>query len=366
MNMFLNYFKISFPALLMLIFSCEAPEKEVYDCQDKIQLSNKQLTLAIEKWGGHYTYLKHEKESINPLTWELTQEQMPPNNRSGAPFKGHFLCTGRWGAPSEGEIKAGIPHNGTLSNTCWTIEFSGQDSVIMQNFAEDEQLKVERTIRMVDGMPMFVVKEVFTNELNIGRMNNIVQHVTIGPPFLSKKLKLYSNAGPGFNQKFSFPNPEKQEYHWPDALLDTTSGENIDISLTHGRHNYVSTHIFEEELNYGFIIAHNPESGLALGYIWKTADYPWLNIWQQTSDGEPVAKGLEFGTTGIGQPYEELLKHDTRFHGHQSFFYHDAGEKVSKEFMVFFLSVNDGDFDHIEINDQEIRLGEIVLTNYLK
>src|SRR3546814_11782552 len=57
--------------------------------------------------------------SLNPLSFVMEPEDMPLNNRNGAPYQGHFLCLGRWGEPSDGERKAGVPNHGQAANLLW-------------------------------------------------------------------------------------------------------------------------------------------------------------------------------------------------------------------------------------------------------
>ena len=76
-----------------------------------------------------------------------------------------------------------------------------------------------------------------------------------------------------------------------------------------------------------------------MGYVWKTKDYPWLNLWQQWVDGKLWAKGLEFGTSGIGRSYQELLAVDTRFHGRSSYLFLDATETLDKSYLCFELAI---------------------------
>jgi hypothetical protein len=95
----------------------------------------------------------------------------------------------------------------------------------------------------------------------------------------------------------------------------------------------------------------SPTTGLTIGYVWKTADYPWFSSWRSSEGNAPVsadlpfhfkcicalkacmyfvlcgrvssvcfvdwsallqiaqgARGLEFGTTGVHQPFPELAK----------------------------------------------------------
>lgn len=303
---------------------------------DTVLLKNDSLELRIEVHGGHYTGILVPGNDINPLSWAVTAEQMPANNKDGAPFKGHFLCLGRWGAPSKGEIAAGIPHNGEQSNTFWTIDKVTRHQVAMTNTAPLDGLSVERSVKLLNEEPAFVVQEMFTNTSSLGRVSNVVQHVTIGPPFLSKSTLVNSNSGKGFNQKYSYPDPHAHAYDWPIAVMDPDKNELVDVTRTDKEFNYVSTHLIQDT-DYGWITAYDPESGLLLGYVWRTNEYPWVNIWNHYENGSPAAKGLEFGTTGIGRPYKDLLETDTRFHGINSWEYIDAGEQITKTFIGFLI-----------------------------
>jgi hypothetical protein len=103
---------------------------------------------------------------------------------------------------------------------------------------------------------------------------------------------------------------------------------------------YVTTHIFDDDI--GWITAINPEEHLVMGYIWKTTEYPWLNVWHQARDGKPFVQGLEFGTTGLGKPYQLLLENNVTFFGRNSFEYIDAGQTAEKSWICFMAIVPEG------------------------
>lgn len=144
-----------------------------------IILENAQCELTIDVWGGAYTSFELQGQEINPLSWALTEKQMPANNKGGAPFKGHFLCLGRWGSPSEGEIKAGIPHNGEQSNTHWQVASKEATNLAMNNTAPLDDLSVSRAVELDREKATFLVREIFTNTGTSGRISNVVQHVTL-------------------------------------------------------------------------------------------------------------------------------------------------------------------------------------------
>jgi len=301
-------------------------------------LSNEQMALQIDLFGGAYTNLALRKpESVNPLTWKLTRKEMPPNNQNGAPFQGHFLCLGRWGSPTQGEIEKGVPHNGQATNTMWKRgEASDKRTLHMSNSTPLDGMHIERKVHLNEKKPVFHVTEKITNTTSIARLNNVVQHVTLGPPFLNAQTVINANAREGFLQEFAYPDPAKYAFCFPFARIDE-KGIDLDLRKTQPAQNYVSTHLMGDSI--GWVTALQPEKNLVIGYIWKTAAYPWINIWNQTENQKPVAKGIEFGTTGIGRPYNQLLRVPARFHGHESYEFLDAGQTVVKKFTGFISRV---------------------------
>lgn len=330
-------------SLAMFALSCSEPgpeetQKKPASESTPIILTNDQLKVTIDAYGGAFTEIIHREQPVNPLTWGVEADQMPENNRDGAPFQGHFLCLGRWGQPSKGEMAAGVPHNGEPANSLWSVSQQTETRVEMNAGAPLDGMVVTRSVSLLPTAPVFRVSESFTNTFSLSRPTNVVQHITLGPPFLSPALRVNTNATHGFNQKFAMPDPHRLSYEWPMGIADTT-GRQIDLRRTDEEENYVTTHLFPDTATYGWVTALQPEDGLLLGYVWKLDEYPWINIWNYYAEGQPAAKGLEFGTTGIGAPYEALITQDTRFREKTSFEYIDAGETLDKSFAGFLISV---------------------------
>jgi hypothetical protein len=117
----------------------------------------------------------------------------------------------------------------------------------------------------------------------------------------------------------------------------------------------VTSFVFDGE--YGWVTATNAAKQLLIGYLFKTADYPWLNIWRHVQDNHPFARGLEFGTTGLHQPFEILTKKPFLF-GRPTFTYLDAGASVTRSYRAFLLKVP-SDFAGVE--SIAVKDGAIVL-----
>jgi hypothetical protein len=75
-----------------------------------------------------------------------------------------------------------------------------------------------------------------------------------------------------------------------------------------------------------------------LGYKWKTEDYPWINFWRSMQNGIPMAFGMEFGTTGLHEPFPVVAKKGKIFETNLYDFI-DADEIKSKSFTAFLARI---------------------------
>ena len=129
-----------------------------------INLESNNSILTIDPFGGAITVFRLRNIDTNPLSFAFSTAQMPVNNKNGAPFKGHFLCLGRWGEPSAGEISAGLPNHGQFANILWDIEDNNRKNTLrMKAIAPLEGLSVERKIVLDKDSPVFAVKEIIKN-----------------------------------------------------------------------------------------------------------------------------------------------------------------------------------------------------------
>jgi hypothetical protein len=182
--------------------------------------------------------------------------------------------------------------------------------------------------------PIIEVTEEFRNKLNIVRNLPIVQHATLAAPFLDTLVTIQSNATKGFNQKFVPRHFLKYESNWPFLMVDTL-GKVIDVTKSNYKDGFVATYIIADSI--GWITAWNPGYRLLLGYAWKTKDYSWLHIWHGTNDGKLTAKGLEFGTTGLGDTSPLEQRFLLQFYGTSNLNYIDANSSVKKGYVCFLL-----------------------------
>jgi hypothetical protein len=292
---------------------------------ETVTLDSGAAKISWELSGGGLVDFQLKAQPVNPFTWE---EKGP----AAARLRGHFLCMDRWGAPSAAEISAGVPFHGEASRVEWRQIGKTATEAEMTARLPLAKLGVKRTIKL-DGNTALVTEAV-TNEAPLGRIYNMVQHPTIGPPFLDENVVVDSNARRGFMQSSPLPNPEYPTVVWPQALKD-----GLPVNLRTLRDDpmpNVVSYVVDDE--YGWVTAINPDKRLMLGYVWKTSDYPWLNIWRHVEAGKPAARGLEFGTTGLHQPYPVLTKKRAIF-DRPLFAFIDATETQARSYQVFLVAL---------------------------
>ncbi len=306
----------------------------VVDGRRSVVLESASARLVIDLGGGSIVEFREAAGGLNPLRW-----LGPGDEKVALRPMAHFVCLDRWGQPSAAELANGMPFHGETTRVEWKesraparsgagLEAEMGASLPMAGF------EVRRTVRLVDGAALFRVSETVTNRNKLGRVYNMVQHPTIGPPFLDGTTVVDANARKGLMQSSPLPNPEEPPIWWPQALKD---GQPVNLRhLTNDPDPNVVSFVVDDE--YGWVTASTASKGLLIGYLWKTSDYPWLNIWRHVQDGKPLARGLEFGTTGIHQPFGVLVSKGKVF-GRPTFAYLDAGESATRSYAAFLLKI---------------------------
>jgi hypothetical protein len=304
-----------------------------------IRLENDSASITVDSFGGAITAFCLKGKDINPLSFAFSKEQMPDNNKAGANYQGHFVCIGRWGRPSYGEIRSGLPDHGEPANIEWVIKEMDETELQMATVAVKEGLKVERKIVMHPEHPVYMVKESVSNVNTLGRLYNMVQHPSLAAPFLDEATLVDCNASHGFDQ-VHYKNILANVIKWPQANEELNNI--IDLRNPHFSYNAVHSFVVNPGDDYGWITAFSPTHHLVFGYVWKRAHYPWIHLWQHYIKDKIQYRGIEFGTAGIHQPFSEILDTATTIFGEKTYAFIDAGETITKNYFSFIQSVEDG------------------------
>ena len=308
-----------------------------------VTLNNPQSVLSVTTAGGGIVEIRLKGNSVNPLNWTIHGlEPVEP----GKPYlRGHFLCLDRWGAPSDAEAKRGVPFHGEAPRVNWKMTRRPAAGDKYQWLSMGCRLplaglSVVRKITLARNSGVALVSEAVANDRKLGRIYNMVQHPSIAAPFLDESTIVDSNATLGFSQEGEVPTRAGKPSRWPQMVIEK---QKVDLrrfrsAQSDGTIHDVSSFVFDDNARNGWVTAANPKAKLLLGYVWKTRHYPWLNIWRHREGGRVKSRGLEFGTTGLHQPYSTLVAQGKIF-DRPLYTFIDAGQSTTREYMVFVAEV---------------------------
>ena len=316
--------------LAATLVSCAA--QTTVDSRPAVVLEGNAARVTVDLGGASIVQFQINGQALNPLTW--TSDEPAPAHPMG-----HFLCLDRWGPPSDAESKNGMPFHGEAAHVAWKVvrapaRSGGEIQTELAATLPMAGFEVTRRMALSGDVALLRVSESVSNTNKLGRVYNMVQHPSIAPPFLDETTLVDANARQGFMQSSPLPNPEQPAIVWPHALKD---GQPVNPrNLTNDAAPEVSSFTIEDE--YGWVTASTASQGLLIGYIWRTSDYPWLNIWRNVVNGRPAARGLEFGTAGLHQPVEILVTKGKIF-GRPIYAYIDAGQTVTRSYAAFLFKI---------------------------
>lgn len=295
-----------------------------------MNFENTKALIKVNLRGGSYFDFRLKDLPVNPLNYRTKDSEQ-------LKVMGHYLCFDRWGPPTEAERKNGFGHHGEVNFQEWEIL---DKSIVNNNLTTCSMrcslpmggLQLTRKIELAKDEPAFFVTEDIKNLNTYGRMFNIVQHATIAPPFLDGTTIIDTNAEKGFENRLDGSlDQDRHPFKWPHA---THKGARINLRQFQDEWPLVSSFAFRQNDKYGWVTACNPGKRLMLGYLWKIEDYPWINFWRSWECGVQAAFGMEFGTTGLHEPFPVVARKGKIF-GRNIYDFIDADEVIQKSFMAF-------------------------------
>jgi len=299
-------------------------------------LGNGLVSLVTLLGGGHIAEFRFQETSglpsLNPL-WIPPWKTIDPDRyrplkhaslygsvTSGAKLlagiTGHNLCLDYFGVPSPEEYESGLSDHGEAPNSRWhKLKLSVSDRQVALTLAVNlpaAGLGFTRQIRLLQGESVAYFEEMVTNRRELDHFFHWVQHVTLGPPFLSASKT--SVAFHGTRGKTSPGDYEEgkpllacdRKFRWPFA--PAAAGGKVDLrrTLTRRGRGFVVGVLVDPQRDNGFVAALNARHHLLIGYCFRRSDYPWVTIWEENRaiaarpwGGRTETRGLEFGTTPL-------------------------------------------------------------------
>ena len=301
------------------------------------RLENDALRVTLLREGGHIAEILDKASGVSPL-WTPPWPSIEPSTYERAVhpeygggvdasllagIMGHNLCLDIFGGPSDDEAAAGLPVHGEASLVRYELEQSGQ-TLVQRARLPLANLRVERTDSAVRPGRCGSRRRV-ENLSGVDRPVGWTEHVTLGPPFLEKGVTEFRasasrskgvRAGlrerrlprPGRRVRLARRASSRRRNCRPAALERGSSVE----CLYGSPHGPAAGHRFFRGVFAG--------CGLAFGYVWRRADFPWMGIWEENAsrpqppwNGFTLTRGMEFGASPFPETRREMIERGRLF-----------------------------------------------------
>lgn len=260
------------------------------------------MALAIQNQGGIIIALSAAGRREN---WLASREQEKGTER----YFGHFLCFDRWGPVTADESARGLSYHGEAGAVTWKWGKVTDTIVELSTTLPVARLRARRAIRMIDSAGIASITNVFQNPTDAVRDYNVVEHVLLSPHWLSDDVRLTSNVVRGFVQ-INGEEVADSEFEWPKAHVKGRARDLTQSTMADGI--VVASLVFAKGTEWGWVCLQNSRTSELLGYVWRVADYPWLNLYWAVDQGRVLDRGIEPGSTGMSQPMAVLQETRTK------------------------------------------------------
>ncbi len=342
-----------FPTMLMLTIAASAQSTTEFEGRPALLLDNGKLELTVFPQGGAFVRLliKEDSRRINPI-WDPLRDARETGKSQFGQSVGHFVCVDGFGPVSEEERAAGLPGHGEAHTLPWStrlFERRGKSLTLTQTVhlpALHESL--ERTVRMDEGESVVRVHSRLENLLAFDRPVNWAEHGTIGSPFLEPGVTVVDMPA---RRASTRPYLESwrvkhrlrggMEFTWPQA--PAVDGGTVDVRVTPaqlgtGDH---TTSLLDPDREWVWVTALNPKQQLVFGYLFRRADFPWVQTWEHFPEDGRLARGLEFSTQPYDVPRREAISTGAMF-GAPTFRWLPARSSIEATYFMFYAAAPPG------------------------
>jgi hypothetical protein len=356
-----------------LLIPTGSAQNATFEGYPAITLSNDKLEVTLMTKGSTLAgiVLKDDPEKLNPL-WNpmrMARELSRPVHYDGG--AGLFVCVDGFGPPSPEEKAAGLPMHGEAHAQTFEIKSGHEGTSAFVKMRAELPIVQEvftRTFRIANGENVISVESELENKLGFDRPVNWAEHATIGSPFLEPGVTVVDLSGSRsrtrpYDQVNNGQTIRRltsgQDFTWPSAPgLD---GKTIDLRQTPENPHYLdhATTLLNSNRELEWATALNPKKRLLIGYIFRRAEYPWLQYWGFYPPTQKLARGMEFATQPFDVPRREAITTGTMF-GTPIYRWLPAKSKITTHFVVFYTHVPDG---VQKIDDVRLESGQIVIED---
>lgn len=346
--------------LIAAVATGQSIEQGKFAGRDAWTLTNDAIQVSVLKGGGHIAEVRFRSTdpsrnvnpmrvphypTIDPHRYEPSRHDAiygsDPHRWLSAGYMGHLLCFPHYGPPSsQAEIAMGLGNHGEAPIVEWKelgVTKEG-NRLTLRVGAElpKTQYRVERAIHLRGGSDRTVhVEEWVENLAGYDRAFQWMQHATFGPPFIEAgKTVLDASATRALGAN-------GVEFNWADRPAQRV------MTATPKSGGYTPLRMDPKRSEQFFTLVH-PRYKVLIGYLFPTAQNPWLADWQENLrathlpwNGQVVARGLEFGNSPYAEGLRKAVERRSLFDT-PAFGWIGARERLRNEFTIFLEEVREG------------------------
>jgi hypothetical protein len=332
------------------------PTNTLYRGRRAATIENSELRLTVLEGGGHIAEVLHKASGVNPL-WTPPWPSIEPGDYVKAAdatygadveshllagIMGHNLCLDIFGGPSAEEHAAGLQPHGEASIVAYELG-SGENEIVAMATLPEARLRVERRLRL-NGSAIHVLESV-ENSTATDRPVGWTEHVTLGPPFLengSTAFRTSAGRSKVFEHAFgaaAYMTPGAI-FDWPHAPRKDGGTTDLRIFNESTKSGAYTAHLMDANHPDAFFVAFSPTYRVALGYVWKQKDFPWMGIWEENRsrqqppwNGQTITRGMEFGVSPFPETRRAMIERGALF-GVPAYRWIPARTRVEVEYWI--------------------------------
>lgn len=319
-------------------------KKDSWRGREAYRLSNGLVQLTTLLGGGHIAEFRFTgaggESTLNPL-WTPPWPTMEPylyrerlHARRYGPvlegkllsgLMGHNLCLDYFGPPSPEEAAQGLSQHGEAPSLRWrkVSQNIGKTrvSAALSVRLPAAGLLFRREISLQKDQPVAHFTETVENERKADHFFHWTQHVTFGPPFLSKRTStVFIPGSQGITFPFGYAEGNAllatdKRFLWPNAPARSHGNVNLEAVLIRKGRGFVASVLVDPRREWGYVCALNTEHRLLMGYCFRREDFPWVAVWEENRaisappwKSRTETRGLEFGTTPIPSTRKDTFR----------------------------------------------------------
>lgn len=349
-------------------------DEDLWRGREAYRLGNGLVQLITLTGGGHIAEFRFtgagRESKLNPLwtpPWKTIDPYLYRSQVHAAYYgpllegkllsgiAGHNLCMDYFGSPSPDEVAWGLSQHGEAPTSRWARsgKIVGDDRVTLALSVRlpAAGLRFRREITLRKNQSVVYFRESVQNERECDHFFHWVQHVTLGPPFLSSRESTVSVPGTrgitfpfDYDEGRSLLTPGRQ-FWWPNA--PTRSGRPVSLErvLIRKGLGFVASVLVDPRRDWGYVCGLNTKHRLLIGYCFRREDFPWVAVWEENRaisaapwQKRTEARGLEFGTTPIPSTRRDSFRRGSLYDT-ETFACIPARARKTVEYLAFLTQV---------------------------